>query len=425
MSTTSGRVKVAAQDVPRELDPHQWRGDFPILEKKVHDQPLIYFDNAATTQKPRQVLEAMEKLYAEHYANVHRGIHTLSEESTDRYEAARDTVCRLLGGVSREEVIFTCGTTEAINLVARSWGDQNVSQGDEILISEMEHHANIVPWQQLAERTGATVRWIPISDDGMLDQEACGSMLSSRTKLVAITAVSNVLGTINPIKKIIDAAHANDALVLVDAAQSVPHAPTDLQSWNADFVAFGGHKMLGPTGIGVLYGKRHLLDAMPPCLGGGGMIRRVRKEGFEPADLPDKFEAGTPPFVEAIGLATAIEYLQQVGMQSIADYEQQLAKLAMERLSAIEGVRIFGPGATDRAGIISFQIDGVHAHDVAQILDRFSIAVRAGHHCAMPLHLRLQVPATARASFYFYNTSEEVEKLGVAIEETQKVFRKK
>ena len=425
MDAHSSRVDATTHREAKDFDPLHWRDDFPILKKRVHDQPLIYLDNAATTQKPRQVLEAMDTLYTSHYANVHRGIHTLSEESTDQFEAARDTVCRMLGGVMREEVVFTRGTTEAINLVACSWGDQNISDGDEILISEMEHHANIVPWQQLAERSGASIRWIPITDEGHLDLEAFNTMLSSRTKLVAITAVSNVLGTINPIKQIIETAHAHGAIVLADAAQSVPHTPTDVRAWDADFVAFGGHKMLGPTGIGVLYGKRQLLEAMPPCLGGGGMIRRVRKEGFEAADLPDKFEAGTPPFVEAIGLAAAIDYLQNVGLESVAKHEQQLAALAMERLGAIEGVRVFGPSASDRAGIVSFQIEGVHAHDVAQILDRHGIAIRAGHHCAMPLHLRLEAPATSRASFYFYNTVADVEALAAAIEETQKVFRKK
>ena len=424
MGESTSRTDAPSDQQTQPLNPDRWRSDFPILAKQIHKLPLVYLDNAATTQKPRQVLAAMDELYESKYANVHRGIHVLSEESTDLFEAARDTVCRLLGGVSREEVIFTRGTTEAINLVARSWGDKNITEDDEILLTEMEHHANIVPWQQLAARTGASIRWIPITDDGHLDLEAFNTMLSPRTKLVAVTAVSNVLGTINPIEQIITTAHAAGALVLIDAAQSIPHTPTDVRVWDADFVAFGGHKMLGPTGIGVLYGKRQLLESMPPFVGGGGMIRRVRKEGFEAADLPDKFEAGTPPFVEAVGLAAAINYLQSVGLESIADYEQQLATLAIDRLSAIEGVDIFGPPAAERAGIVSFQIEGVHAHDVAQILDRYGIAIRAGHHCAMPLHLRLGAPATARASFYFYNTPAEIEALAVAIEETQKVFRK-
>ncbi len=409
----------------QQLNPAQWRNDFPILTKQIHDQPLIYFDNAATTQKPRQVLTAMDEVYEAKYANVHRGIHLLSEESTDLFEAARDTVCRFIGNVSREEVIFTRGTTEAINLVAGSWGDQNVSEGDEILLTEMEHHANIVPWQQLAARKGASIRWIPITDDGYLVLDDFSAMLSSNTKMVAVTAISNVLGTINPIERIIATAHAANVPVLVDAAQSVPHAQVDVRCWDADFVVFGGHKMLGPTGIGVLYAKRELLEAMPPFNGGGGMIRRVRKEGFEPADLPDKFEAGTPPFVEAVGLAAAIDYLENVGLDSIANHEQHLAARAIDALSSIEGVTVFGPPASERAGIVSFQIEGVHAHDVAQILDRYGIAIRAGHHCAMPLHLRLNAPATSRASFYLYNTTEEVDALATAIEETQKVFRRK
>ena len=420
-STDRSQPANTAESVP--LDPWRWRSDFPILEKQVHDSPLIYLDNAATTQKPRQVLEAMDDVYLTKYANVHRGIHTLSEESTDRFEAARDAVAQLLGGVAREEVIFTRGTTESINLVARSWGDQNVSAGDEIVLTEMEHHANIVPWQQLAERTGATIRWLSITDDGYLDLDALETALTPRTKLLAVTAISNVLGTINPIEQIVAQAHAAGVPVLIDAAQSVPHAAIDVRQWDADFVAFGGHKMLGPTGIGALYARRSLLEAMPPYLGGGAMIRRVRKEGFEAADLPEKFEAGTPPFVEAVGLAAAIAYLQEVGLASIAEHEQKLAALAMEALSEIEGVRLFGPPARDRAGIVTFEIDGVHAHDVAQILDRYGIAVRAGHHCAMPLHLRLGAAATARASFYLYNTPEEVDALAAAIRETQKVFR--
>ena len=424
MGESTGRADPESDPQTQQLDPSQWRSDFPILAKQIHEQPLVYLDNAATTQKPRQVLAAMDELYETKYANVHRGIHVLSEESTDLFEAARNTVCRLIGNVAREEIIFTRGTTEAINLVARSWGDQNVVEGDEILLTEMEHHANIVPWQQLAARKGASIRWLPITDDGHLALDDLDALLSSRTKLMAVTAVSNVLGTINPIEQIVACARAANVPVLVDAAQSVPHAKIDVTRWDADFVAFGGHKMLGPTGIGVLYGKRSLLESMPPFNGGGGMIRRVRKEGFEPADLPDKFEAGTPPFVEAVGLAAAIDYLHKVGLTSIADYEHQLAARAIETLSAIDGVHIFGPPAADRAGIVSFQIEGVHAHDVAQILDRFGIAVRAGHHCAMPLHLRLGLTATARASFYFYNTLEEVEALARAIEETQKVFRK-
>ena len=425
MHKSVGSAEPSAAAQTPVFDPHKWRSDFPIFEKRIHDVPLIYLDNAATTQKPRQVLAAMTDLYETEYANVHRGIHTLSEECTDRFEAARNAVCRLIGNPAREEVIFTRGTTEAINLVARSWGDQNIAAGDEIVLTEMEHHANIVPWQQLAERSGASIRWLPITDEGHLALEGLDSLLTPRTKLLAVTAVSNVLGTINPIEEIVALAHAKNIPVLIDAAQSVPHAHVDIGAWNADFVAFGGHKMLGPTGIGVLYAKRSLLESMPPFAGGGGMIRRVLKENFEPADLPDKFEAGTPPFVEAVGLRAAIDYLQQVGLPAIAAYEHQLAARAIDALSAIDEVQLFGPPAADRAGIVSFEIEGIHAHDVAQILDRHGIAVRAGHHCAMPLHLRLGIAATVRASFYFYNTPDEVDALARAIEETQKVFRKR
>ena len=400
------------------------RNHFPITNRKVRGRTLVYLDNAATTPKPKSVCAVIDHYNSVGTANVHRGVHWLSEEATASYEASRLAVQKFIGARQKEEIVFTSGTTASINLVAQSWGGAFLKPDDEILLTEMEHHANIVPWQQLAARKGASIRWLPITDDGHLALDDLDALLSSRTKLMAVTAVSNVLGTINPIEQIVACARAANVPVLVDAAQSVPHAKIDVTRWDADFVAFGGHKMLGPTGIGVLYGKRSLLESMPPFNGGGGMIRRVRKEGFEPADLPDKFEAGTPPFVEAVGLAAAIDYLHKVGLSSIADYEHQLAARAIETLSAIDGVHIFGPPAADRAGIVSFQIEGVHAHDVAQILDRFGIAVRAGHHCAMPLHLRLGLTATARASFYFYNTLEEVEALARAIEETQKVFRK-
>jgi cysteine desulfurase/selenocysteine lyase len=408
------------------LDPQALRADFPILSTTIHDDvPLVYLDNAATTQRPRQVIQAIVDTYQRHYANVHRGIHWLSDQSTDLFEEARESVRAFINAPAREEVIFTHGTTESINLVARSWGDANVRAGDEIVATVMEHHSNLVPWQQLTARTGAVLRHIPITDDGELMLDEFDKLLTERTKLVTVAAVSNVLGTINPIEEIVRRAHAAGALVLVDAAQSAAHMPTDVQKWNADFVAISGHKMLAPTGIGVLWGRRELLDAMPPFLGGGSMIRRVKLDSFEPADLPAKFEAGTPPIVSAIGLGTAIDYINAVGLEKIHAYEQILTRRAHEVLAEVGGVRIFGPRPEKKAGIVSFTVEGVHAHDVAQLLDRQGIAVRAGHHCTMPLHKRLGVTATARASFYFYNTLDEIELLGRALVDAKAVFRRK
>lgn len=416
-STTKPNVK--------PLDADALRGDFPILSS-THPAgaPLVYLDNAATTQRPRQVIQSLVDAYEKHYANVHRGIHWLSDRSTDLYEEARDKVRGFINAPDRAQVIFTHGTTEGINLVARSWGDANVQPGDELLLTIMEHHSNLVPWQQLAERRGAVLRYVPISDDGQLDLEAFERLLTERTRLVAVAHVSNVLGTINPVEHIVRRAHEAGAIVLVDAAQSVPHCPLDVQVLGADFVAFSGHKMLAPTGVGVLYGRRELLEAMPPFLGGGSMIRRVREEGFEPADLPAKFEAGTPPIVPAIGMSAAIDYLKQVGLQAIHAHEQALARRAHEVLSHVGGVRIIGPPPEKKAGIVSFALDHIHAHDVAQLLDRQGIAVRAGHHCTMPLHRRLGINATTRASFYLYNTLAEVEKLGAALVEVKRILRR-
>ncbi len=435
---------------PPPLDVAAIRRDFPILATRVHgDVPLVYFDNAATTQGPRQVIQSIVETSERHYANVHRGIHTLSEQSTEMFENAREKVRAFINAAAAEQVIFTHGTTESINLVARSWGDANLRAGDEILLTEMEHHANLVPWRQLAERTGAVIRYIPITDDGLLRLDELPRLISERTKLVAVTAVSNVLGTINPLEPIIAAGHAAGAVVLVDAAQAVPHLPIDVQALDADFLAFSGHKMLGPSGVGILYGRRELLEAMPPFLGGGSMIRRVTLEGFEPADLPAKFEAGTPPIVSAIGLGVAVDYLQRFGLAAIHEHERQLTERAHEVLESVGGVRILGPSCafsrgrvsprrdesrrdsstckagTSKAGIVSFVVDGIHAHDVAQRLDRHGIAIRAGHHCAMPLHKRLGIAASARASFYLYNTPEEVDCLGEALAETKRFFKRK
>jgi len=414
-----------------QLDVERIRADFPILATILHAQagtagvPLAYLDNAATTQRPRQVVQSMVDVYEKHYANVHRGIHWLSDQSTDLFEEARGKVSAFIGSASTEQVIFTHGTTESINLVARSWGDANLQVGDEILLTEMEHHANIVPWQQAAERTGALVRFLPVTDDGRLALDKLDEYLTPRTKMVAVAAVSNVLGTINPVPEIVARAHAAGALVLVDAAQSVPHTKTDVTALGADFLAFSGHKMLGPTGVGVLYGKRELLEAMPPFLGGGSMIRRVTTSGFEPAELPAKFEAGTPPIVPAIGLGAAIHYLNTIGIEAVHQHELRLTRLAHEVMSGVGGVRFLGPEPEHKSGIVSFTLERVHAHDIAQLLDRQGIAVRAGHHCAMPLHKRLGIAASSRASFYFYNTAEEVERLGRALEEIKRIFRRK
>ena len=406
-----------------------YRRDFPIFSRLGDDgRPLVYLDSAATSQHPRQVIEAIVDAYQNHAANIHRGIHRLAEEATALYEAARQKACRFLGASSPQEVIFTSGATAGINLVARTWGDANVAEGDEILVTEMEHHSNLVPWHQLAERTGALVRWVPLTDDGRLELGALDRLLNRRTRLVAVTSVSNVLGTINPIPEIVRRAHEAGAVVMVDAAQSAPHQKTDVAAWDCDFLALSGHKMLGPTGIGVLYGKRALLEAMPPFLGGGGMIRRVFVDSFQPASLgdeadprPAKFEAGTPPIVEAIGLGAAIDYLDRVGLETIGRHEHLLTACAFEVLGSVPGLRILGPPPDARAGLVSFTVADsrgnlVHAHDVAAQLDRAGIAVRASHHCAEPLHRRYGLDATIRASFYFYNTLEEIDRLGEALQ---------
>jgi cysteine desulfurase/selenocysteine lyase len=395
------------------------RADFPILQ-----QPYAYLDNAASTQHPRQVIEAMSGLYSHDYANVHRGIYRWSEASTEKYEAARTAVRRFINAASENEIIFTAGCTAAINLVARSWGDANLRAGDEILVTEMEHHANLVPWHQLATRTGCVVRCLPITDEGLLRLDLLPQYLTARTKLVAVTALSNVLGTINPVREIIAQAQAVGAKTLIDAAQSAPHGVTDVQALGCDFLAFSGHKMLGPTGVGVLYGREALLEEMPPFLGGGGMISEVTTTGFKPADLPAKFEAGTPPIAEVIGLGAAVAYLESVGLANIHAYEQSLTQLAHERLSAIEGLRLIGPGPEQKGGIVSFTLTGIHSHDIAQVLDQQSVAVRAGHHCTMPLHTRLQINSSTRASFYFYNTPAEVEQLATALLAVKRKFKK-
>ncbi len=401
----------------------QIRQDFPFLA--VHHpsgHPLTYLDNGASTQHPCQVLEAMQACYESAYANVHRGVHYLSEEATSRYESARERIGRFLNAFSSEEIVFTPGCTAAINLVAHGWGRKFLTDRDSVLISQMEHHANIVPWFQLKQARGTNVVFTKITDDGKLDMQDFQEKLSQRPKLIAITAVSNVLGTVNPLREIIELAHDAGAKVLIDAAQAVPHHAIDVTSLDCDFLVFSGHKMLGPSGIGVLYAKMEHLEAMDPFMGGGGMIDIVSEEGFTSGMVPAKFEAGTPPIVEAVGLAAAADYLQQVGLTLIESHELSLTKHAYEGLAQIDGLRILGPDANSRGGIISFVMDRVHAHDIAQVLDSFGIAVRPGHHCTMPLHEKLGIAASARASFYLYNTLEEVDRLISAVRSTKERF---
>ncbi len=406
------------------LLPESLRDDFPILSRDILEgHPLVFLDNAASTQRPRQVIDAISNVYEHDYANVHRGIHTLSERSTELYELAREKVRAFVGAKHAREVIFTPGTTASINLVARSWGGANLQPGDEILTTVMEHHSNLVPWQQIAAETGAVLRHVPITEDGRLDMAAFDQLLSERTKLVAVCSISNTLGTINPIDEITSKAHAAGALVLVDAAQSVPHMPVDVLKSDVDFLAFSGHKMLGPSGVGILYGKESLLDAMPPFLGGGSMINEVRLDSFTPAELPAKFEAGTPPIAPAIGMSAAIDYLNHIGLEAIHRHEQVLTQLAYDALSQIEGLRILGPAPKHRAGLVSFAFERIHAHEFAQVLnDQFGVAVRAGHHCTQPLHALLGISASTRASFYFYNQPENVDCLLEGISAVQSMF---
>jgi cysteine desulfurase/selenocysteine lyase len=405
------------------LDIQKVRADFPVLSREVRPGvPLIYLDSTATSQKPSQVIDAMSEYYENYNANIHRGIHTLAEEATAAYESARERIARFIGAGSSKEVIYTRNTTESINLVAYSWGRANLSDGDLIVLTEMEHHSNIVPWQMIAEQVGAKVAYISVTEDGLLDMESYHSLLEQKPKLVGFAHMSNVLGTINPAKEIIALAHEAGALTMVDGAQSVPHFAVDVQDLDADFLAFSAHKMLGPTGIGILYGKKQLLKAMPPFLGGGDMIKRVQLDGFRPNNLPHKFEAGTPSIAEAIGFGVAIDYLTEIGMDKVAAHEHALTGYAMERLEEVPGVWMFGPSVDKKGGVVSFTFEGVHAHDISQIMDGSGVAVRAGHHCAMPLHDKYCIPATARASFYLYNTYDEIDKMIEAIYKVKEIF---
>lgn len=406
------------------IDVQKIRKDFPILEVEAHPGvPVVYLDNAATSQKPASVIEAMDAYYRSYNANVHRGIHRLSEDATEAYEGARARIGRFINASDPATVIYVRNATEALNLVAQSWGRQNVRAGDEILLTEMEHHSNIVPWQLLAEEKGATVRYVPFTDDGTLDLTTLADLLTERTKVFAFTAMSNVFGTINPTKQLVAAAHAVGAIAVVDAAQSVPHLPVDVEDLDCDFLAFSGHKMLGPTGIGILYGKRPLLEAMPPFMGGGDMIRRVRLEGSTWNELPWKFEAGTPSIAEGIGLGVAVDYLDRIGMAEVHAYEQFVTDYALEALSEVPGLTLMGPPTSQRGGVASFTLDGVHPHDISQVLDQDGIAIRAGHHCAMPLHYRLGIAASARASFYVYTSTEDIDKLVKSLSHVRQVFR--
>ncbi len=400
----------------------QIRRDFPILQREVHGHPLVYLDSAASSQKPEAVLSAMDAYYRTTNANVHRGVHTLSEEATAAYEDARARFAALINANSTKEIIFTRGTTEGINLVAQSWGRANLRPGDEVLITAMEHHSNIVPWQMLRDELGFTLRHLPLTQAGQLDLSQLDELLNERTKLLSFVHVSNVLGTINPVSTLVRAARAVGAKVLIDGAQSVPHRAIDVQALDADFFVCSSHKMCGPTGVGVLYGKRALLDAMPPFLGGGDMIREVRMSGSKWNDLPYKFEAGTPAIAEVIGLGAAVAYLQQVGLDWIEQHETALTRYAHEQLSTVEGLQILGPGAADRGGVVSFALAGVHPHDISAVLDQAGIAIRAGHHCAQPVHDHYDLVASARASFYLYNNRDEVDQLVAALGQTIALF---
>jgi cysteine desulfurase/selenocysteine lyase len=399
------------------------RSQFPILDQEVNGKPLVYLDSSATSQKPLQVIEAIEKYYREINSNVHRGVHTLGTRATDAYEGAREKVRKFINAKSTQEVIFTRGTTTSLNTVAASYGAANLKAGDEIVITYMEHHSNIIPWQQVARRTGAQLKYIPLQADGTISLDDARATITENTKIVSVMQVSNVLGVINPVKEIAQIAHENGAIMVVDGAQSAPHMKIDVQDLDCDFLAFSGHKMCGPTGIGVLYGKKHLLENMEPIEFGGEMIDFVQLQESTWKELPWKFEAGTPIIAGAIGLGAAIDFLNEVGLDQIAEHEHKLAAYALEKMAAVEGMTIYGPlDAAKRAGLITFNLSDVHPHDVATVLDAEGIAVRAGHHCAQPLMRWLKASATARASFYLYNTEDDIDKLVEGLVKTKEYF---
>ncbi len=406
------------------LDVAKIKGDFPILERRVHDKRLVYLDSASSSEKPTAVLDAMDELYRTSYANVHRGVYTIADESTQAYEGARAKVARFINARDTSEIVFVRNATEAINLVAYTWARQNLTEGDVIVLSELEHHANVVPWLMLAEERGVQLRWIPLTSDYRLDLTSIGELLRG-AKLLAISAMSNVLGTINDIGPLARAAHAAGASVLVDASQAAPHLAVDVQDWDADFVAITSHKMLGPSGIGALWARRELLDSMPPFLGGGEMIRDVRKDGFTTNDVPWKFEAGTPAIAEAIGFGAAVDYLETLGMDEVRKHEIELTQYALDVLEDRLGdsITIYGPrDVAVRGGAVSFLFEGIHAHDISQVLDEDAVCVRAGHHCAKPLMRVLGVPATTRASFYVYNDQADADALVEALVKAEKFF---
>ena len=405
------------------FDVQKVRRDFPVLDREVRPGvPLVYLDSTATSQKPQAVIEAMEAFYRRNNANIHRGVHTLAEEATAMYESAREKVAKFINASSAHQVVFTRNTSESINLVAYTWARANLRPGDLVILTEMEHHSNLVPWHMLATERGVTLEFIPVTEDGLLDLDVYRQLLTRGPKLVSFTHMSNVLGTITPAAEIIRLAHEAGAVTLLDGAQSVPHFPVDVQALDVDFLAFSAHKMVGPTGIGVLYGKATLLDSMPPFLGGGDMIKTVHLRSFLPNTVPHKFEAGTPAIAEAVGFAAAVDYLSALGMDKVAAYEREVTAYALERLEEVPGLRLFGSSAGHKGGVASFVFDGIHPHDVAQILDRDGIAVRAGHHCAQPLHEKFGLPATTRASFYLYSTKSEVDKLIEGLYEVKKIF---
>ena len=406
------------------LDAHRLRAEFPIFARPVHGLPLTYLDSAATSQKPEVVLRTLDDFYRQTNANIHRGVYTLSEEATAAYEGARERIARFLGAASPQEIIYVRNTTEAINLVANTWGRTNIRAGDRIVLTDLEHHSNLVPWQLLAAEKAAVLEFVPINDQGQLDLAAYDRLLALQPKLVAVGHVSNALGTINPVAEMTRRAHAAGAVVLVDAAQSVPHRPVDVQQLDCDFLACSGHKMCGPTCIGVLYGKRALLEAMPPFLGGGDMIREVQRQHSTWNDLPWKFEAGTPDIAGAVGLGAAVDYLSALGMEAVRAHEQALAEVLQARLRALPSVTVYGPPlGEERGGVASFNIGDVHPHDVASILDRHGVAIRAGHHCCQPLMRRLGLAATSRASLYVYSTEEDIERLVAGLTDVARIFR--
>jgi len=406
------------------VDIKKIKADFPILSHEIRPGVYVtYLDSTATTQKPLQVINAMDDYYRKSNANIHRGIHHLAEEATALYEDARARIAKFINSPSSRQIIFTRNTTESINLVAHTWGKKNLQAGDLVILTEMEHHSNLVPWQLLAEELDLRLEFVPVDDDGLLELDEYRQLLNQGPKLAAFTHMSNVLGTINPAEAMTAEAHAAGAKVLIDGAQSVPQFSVDVQALGADFLVFSGHKMCGPTGVGVLYGKKDLLEEMPPFLGGGDMIKKVELRSFKANSIPHKFEAGTPAIAEAIGLGAAVDYLQEVGMDEIAAQEQVVVNYAIERLSEVPGVEVYGPEGKDRGGVTAFNMEGVHAHDVAQILDGDGIAVRAGHHCAMPLHDKLGIPASTRASYYLYNSIEDVDKLIASLYRVKEIFR--